>query len=733
MRFVGYVLGGALCLSSVLVFAQLEVTPMENTERLIRDNFIKISQCIDDGNVSNFRAIGDKNVIGSFSGGEEVLGMSEGIVFSTGFLEDVLGPNDETGRTGVTGSQVGERDLRKVSRSGQIYDAAGIEFDFIPITDVVTFNYLFASEEYCEYVGSEFNDVFGFFVSGPGIDGDFENSAENVAKIPFTGEGVTINNVNHRDNENYFVANFLQGDVMQCGIENYREPTKNIQFDGYTRKLTATIEVIPCQTYHIKLVVGDVSDQFLDSAVFLEANSFDLGKILETSLLVDGKRDTLVYEACQEVELLFEGPLFKGFTEEKRYNYALAGSATEGLDYVLGEGEIVIPAGLRSTSFGVDIQTDDLTEGTERLYFIVEFPTCDCIRRDTTLLYISDPNTGFTASFDSIQACLRQDILLSPMLMDGVGPYKYHWSTNDTMSSLLVAVDGEKDIMVEVRDACGGVDTALAEVRLQEVPVAEITGDAFWCNREEPLLLDIALPGNAPWTLEYSIEGVPQPPIEEILEPNFQLPLSRPGAYQLLSFSDEYCTGLTSGSVSVDERVILYDIAPAPTTCLIIADGSAEIAIIEGIDVEISWQDPNLTGLEVNNLEAGLYPFVLEDADGCRFLDSLQIASRSDDEACRNALAERIFLPTGFTPNADGTNDQFFVYPPSTLPGEFSYRIYNRWGGMVFETEPFRAENYRQHGWNGSGYGPAVYVVHLQLDLPDGSQFFFAGDLTLLR
>ena len=99
-----------------------------------------------------------------------------------------------------------------------LFDVAVIEFDFVPVVSQVTFQYVFASEEYCEFVGTIFNDVFGFFVSGPGIDGPFENGAINVARVPDSDEFVSINTINHINNDNLYVKNELSGDVGNCDI-----------------------------------------------------------------------------------------------------------------------------------------------------------------------------------------------------------------------------------------------------------------------------------------------------------------------------------------------------------------------------------------------------------------------------------------------------------------------------------------------------------------------------------
>jgi len=64
-------------------------------------------------------------------------------------------------------------DLSVLAAGFQTFDASILEFDFIPQSDTLKFNYIFGSEEYPEYVNSGYNDVFGFFISGPGIAGPF--------------------------------------------------------------------------------------------------------------------------------------------------------------------------------------------------------------------------------------------------------------------------------------------------------------------------------------------------------------------------------------------------------------------------------------------------------------------------------------------------------------------------------------------------------------------------------
>jgi len=189
--------------SSVLGQTRINTKNELEVEDLVKDVFIK-GNC---RNVSNISAIGSKELsIGQFENGEGVININDGIILSTGTIELAHGPNI-TSEVSYSFNEISEDpDLSRLA-TGILYDATGIEFDFVPLDDKVSFRYVFASDEYCEYVGTEFNDVFGFFVSGPGINGSFENNAINVASLLGTDQDVSINTVNHLENVNFYVDN----------------------------------------------------------------------------------------------------------------------------------------------------------------------------------------------------------------------------------------------------------------------------------------------------------------------------------------------------------------------------------------------------------------------------------------------------------------------------------------------------------------------------------------------
>lgn len=236
------------------VFSQnLEVDKTTySSEQLVKEILITGSVVI-----SNIEFTGDSDGIGYFSGGDTSVCFETGILLATGDVKNAIGPN-KYGSTQTAFGTKGDSDLNKLVSGNYTTDAAVLEFDFVPSSDTVRFDYIFASEEYPEYVKQGFNDVFAFFLTGENPEGDkYEN--KNIALIPGTETPVSIDNVNHYTNEEYYTNN-TNG--------------KNIEYDGMTKTLTAQAIVIPGETYHIKIAICDVGDSDYDSGVFLKAASF---------------------------------------------------------------------------------------------------------------------------------------------------------------------------------------------------------------------------------------------------------------------------------------------------------------------------------------------------------------------------------------------------------------------------------------------------------------------------
>ena len=128
--------------------------------------------------------------IGSFDGTDSNIGIDSGLLITTGSIFDAPGPNTMPWCTSII-SWDGDPELENLV-GGKTKDATVLEFDFIPVSRKIEFRYVFASEEYEEFVCSEFNDAFAFLVSGPGISGK-----KNIARVPGTSDIVSINTVNN--------------------------------------------------------------------------------------------------------------------------------------------------------------------------------------------------------------------------------------------------------------------------------------------------------------------------------------------------------------------------------------------------------------------------------------------------------------------------------------------------------------------------------------------------------
>jgi hypothetical protein len=208
--------------------------------------------------VSNITLTGANRSAGNFSGGEGIIGFENGIILSSGNISFVVGPNKFDDVTTIN-NLPGDPDLDALVPGFKTFDATVLEFDFVPETGIIQFEYVFTSDEYNEFVNTEFNDVFGFFVNG-----------ENIALIPGTTTPVAINNVN---NGNPFGTNasnpeyYINNDLSDGGGEI------NTEMDGLTIVLTATANVTPNETNHIRMAIADAGDWALDSNVIIRAES----------------------------------------------------------------------------------------------------------------------------------------------------------------------------------------------------------------------------------------------------------------------------------------------------------------------------------------------------------------------------------------------------------------------------------------------------------------------------
>lgn len=406
---------------------------------------------------SNITFTGDALQISKFTATPSVnLGILSGILISTGnsstsSADGPQGPNNGSGTSTSLGGP-GDAYLSTLSNQ-QTFDAGVLEFDFVASGDTVKFRYVFASEEYPEYVNS-INDAFALVLSGAGST---VLAPTNIAIIPSTTSGsnvVSINNINASTNSQYYINN--------------ASTVVNTEFDGLTVVLTAKYKVDCGQQYHIKIAIADGSDSQLDSGVFLEAGSFSsLPPLsLNTTNMNSNIPDTLIVEDCNSncINFIRNGNI----SSADSFNLQVTGNAILGLDYIqAGNPSFVWPTKIYfapnqdTVKFcNLTALQDNLNEGLDTIKFTMSsFATSSvsCLSSNTIKfnLYVKD-YSAINIGQNSTSVCTGNAIVLNAGATNGYAPYTYTWTAPavNTPTFNTGPINSSQNYTITVNDVC---------------------------------------------------------------------------------------------------------------------------------------------------------------------------------------------------------------------------------------------------------------------------------------
>ena len=367
-------------------------------EELVQDVLID-SECNQVFNItwSTGTNFGNTNGIGFFDGNGSEWPFESGLIMTTG---DVLqAPGPESG-TISEGGWPGDADLENAIpglNPGDTNDATIIEFDFIPVIDQMSFDFIFAAEEYGTFQCT-FTDAFAFLLTDP------NGITTNLAIVPNTTDPISVLTV--RDelynagcpsvNAEYFDKYY----GFPNGLSTLLSPT---DFRGHTTVMTASATVIPNELYHIKLVVADDGDTLFDSAVFLAAGSFDIGDLDlgDDILLTSGNAN------CEGDEVILDAGELPNNSSISWYR-----------DGVLIPGETSTTLSVVDTAF---YRADIVINGT------------NCTFTDEILVeFFPNPEVSFAE--DSIIKCANEAGVLEALVANAndpnMGPLTYVWTLN---------------------------------------------------------------------------------------------------------------------------------------------------------------------------------------------------------------------------------------------------------------------------------------------------------------
>ena len=248
-------------------FAQLRVNSKQDPDSILLNELLGTTSSLE---IVKISYTGSKHQIGTFKTEfSEHIDIKEGVILATGMIQNAVGPNESPNKT-TNFDGPGDMELSRIAVN-KTYDAAILEFSFIPNGNHFEFQYVFASEEYPEFVNGGVNDVFAFILT------DDAGQKKNLAILPISMEPVTVDNVNSKKNSEYFILNGKWGRGETSRYEEEKELAEyayNFQYDGFTTWLKAESIVIPGKQYTLKIAIADAGDGAFDSAVLLKKHSF---------------------------------------------------------------------------------------------------------------------------------------------------------------------------------------------------------------------------------------------------------------------------------------------------------------------------------------------------------------------------------------------------------------------------------------------------------------------------
>ncbi len=384
---------------------------------------------------------------GAFTNGLTTsLGFNSGLIMSTGNASAAPNPQTSNASTGL-GVNFNDPQLTAIS-AGATNDACIITITIVPQCNTLALRFVFGSEEYPEFVGGSFNDVFGFFVSGENPSGPAYNNY-NVAQLP-NGTPVSINSVNANSNSAYYVNN--AGNSM-------------ITYDGLTTVLLPVLNVVPCQPYVFKLAIADAGDSSYDSAIFID--------FISCATSVAAVSPVIVPATCSDAN----------------------GSISLGIEGGTGPFEIAWQNYPDSTGLSLH----NIPSGQYTLNVLDLGVPCATV---STFTYTvpdgsTAPATNITVNDASI--CQGQEITVT-----GTGAETYDWITNNgsfSGTSFNMIAEEDQWIYVNGTNICGELEDSLF-INVTPTPTLnpEVSIDTLCAGQSFQLIANSNMFGTVQWT-----------------------------------------------------------------------------------------------------------------------------------------------------------------------------------------------------------------------------------------
>lgn len=788
-----YLLTILLSLVYLLIYTQLATNSNVTPANLVQNTLLGSGV-----NAFNVSYTGHPDAIGYFDGNNCNIGLSSGLIMTTGTVlnqtslfgsqEGPFGPNDEGG-AGVDNNRPGDSQLETLTGGIETFNAAILEFDFEATGGIASFNYVFASEEYIEYVNDDYNDVFAFWISGPGISG-----TQNIALIPGTSIPVAINNLNHLAYSSYYVNNGDGTDAPQNSNSHF------VQYDGFTTVLTASANVECGEVYHIKIAIGDAGDGIFDSGVFLEAQSFtSVAPIsVNSEEITEGNLpNNQLLEGCSHSTITFTRT---DVTSAETFDLTYSGSATNGVDYGTLPPTISFAVGQGTASITLQTIHDLEIENSENVIITLTY-SGQCGQQSTlitSLQIIDQTPLELTMPDDGEISCLVGDaIVLTPSITGGSPDYVYSWNTGENTSTIEVSPANETTYILTVSDDCG-IQSVVDSTTISVLSFTELTIDVrddttIYCPNTPVNLTSLASggAGEISYLWQSSSETTENITVETL-----------ENQYFVVTASDE-CENTISDSILITVvSSVLETISYGDTTICPFGDATIGVYAHGGFgsyryewdisetteEVEVSTENShyfyvnvydecntyfvrdsvlvstskptaNFSASPVVGIENKPVHFVNQSQNSSSYYwdlgneetsiltnaqtiyelegDYLVTLIAYNELGCTDTASKYFkvhpayfgYIPNAFSPNFDGLNDSF----KGSFIGivELELQIFNRWGDLIYESNGLRAK------WDGAVNGSEspidVYIYKIKLKDYSNQTHEYVGHVSLIR
>ncbi len=552
--------------------------------------------------ISNWTKSCANNGSGTFTNVSSNLGVPGGVVLASGNVNSV--PNAANVFASTQFSLNGDAQLSTLT-NGTIYDPCVLEFDIVPQGPILQFNYVFASEEYPEWVCSQYNDVFGFFITGPNPQGgNFTN--KNIALIPSTTLPVAINTVNPGTPGSSAGGGTCNGSNQSLAYTSYYRNNlspinPNIVYDGMTTVLSATSAVTPCQTYHLKIAIADVADRIYDSGVFLQAYSFISNPVtVQATAALDYAGFTSAYEGCVGGTFTFN--LSSAQQVPVVVNLQITGTAVNGTDYVTIPTQVVFAPGQTVATLDVDAIADGITESMENVTVAVLDP-CSGLPTNSATITIRD-DIPATISVTDSTLCLGQSTQLIAN-----GGVTYAWSPATGLSSTSIKNPIATPITTTTYTCTmtfGSCTKVVSQTVYVSNPAAAVTANPAGtvCNGASVSLTATPSSGQTPFSYLWSTGAT---------TPVITVPTG--GTYTVTATDAFGCTTTANRSVTISNLSLTG--TATNVSCMGGTNGAIDITVT-GTNAPFTYNwGGGVTSQDRTNLVAGTYSVTASNTVGC--------------------------------------------------------------------------------------------------------------------